>query len=150
MLASSAPAEAAQAAPPSRAALSALAPPGLFTWGNDFGGTLGDGRIGTLGGPFGGTPIIISLPESISLAGSIRQVSASASGGAAVLADGRVETWGFAVGLGDGGSDIRPSPAVVPGVTGIVQVANGGSHTLAHDSGGRVWAWGSNPHGKCL
>lgn len=142
------PAEAAQAAPPSRAALSALAPPGLFSWGNDFGGTLGDGRIGTLGGPFGGTPVIITLPEAISLAGSIRQVSASYSGGAAVLTDGRLETWGFPVGLGDGGSDIRPSPAVVPGLTGIVQVANGGTHTLALDSGGRVSAWGSNPHGE--
>ena len=142
------PAQAAQAVPQKPAALSALAPPGLFTWGNDFGGVLGDGRIGTLGGPFGGTPIIITLPESISLAGSVRQVSASSSGGAAVLADGRVETWGFADGLGDGGTDIRPTPAVVPGMTGIVQVANAGTHTLALDSGGRVWAWGNNPHGQ--
>lgn len=127
----------------SPAAALALAPAGLFSWGLDFGGVLGDGRIGGLG-----NPVFITLPEPISLAGSIRQVSASGSGGAVVLADGRVETWGFPVGLGDGGTTNRPSPAVVPGLTGIVQVANGGTHTLALDSGGKVWAWGSNPHGE--
>ncbi len=109
---------------------------------------LGDGRIGTLGPPLGDHPVIITLPESISLAGSVRQISASGSGGAAVLSDGRLETWSLPVGLGDGGSSIRPTPAVVPGLTGIVQVANAGRHTLALDSGGRVWAWGSNPHGE--
>jgi alpha-tubulin suppressor-like RCC1 family protein len=147
-LAASVPAQAAPIAAQSPTALQALAPPGLFSWGNDFGGVLGDGRIGTLGPPLGDHPVIITLPESISLAGSIRQVSASGSGGAAVLTDGRLETWGFPVGLGDGGSSIRPSPAVVPGLTGIVQVANAGTHTLALDGAGRVWAWGSNPHGE--
>jgi alpha-tubulin suppressor-like RCC1 family protein len=34
-----------------------------------------------------------------------------------------------------------------PGVT-FVQVAAGGLHSLALDSGGNVWAWGDNTYGE--
>jgi alpha-tubulin suppressor-like RCC1 family protein len=40
------------------------------------------------------------------------------------------------------------SPLVVPGLTGVVEVAGGGEFTLARISGGRVRAWGANDDGQ--
>ena len=131
--------QAAQTVGQTLAAPQVLAPPGLFAWGEDFGGALGDGRS---------QPVILTLPESISLAGSVRQISAAGFGGAALLTNGTVETWGDNAALGDGSVGPRPTPAVVPGLTGIVQIANTGGHMLALDSGGRVWSWGNNAYGE--
>lgn len=71
---------------------------------------------------------------------SVSQLSASGDDGAALLANGTVATWGDnAWGqLDDGTTTGRSTPIVIPGLTGIIQVSNGGSHMLALDSAGRV------------
>src|SRR5689334_19420204 len=60
------PAAAAPGQPTGHAALQALAPPGLFTWGDEFGGALGNGIFGwNLGGADAqqvDTPAPVALP----------------------------------------------------------------------------------------
>jgi alpha-tubulin suppressor-like RCC1 family protein len=47
--------------------------------------------------------------------------------------------------LGDGGPDVGSvTPVQVPGLSGIVSVSAGDSHSLALHGDGTVWAWGSN------
>jgi alpha-tubulin suppressor-like RCC1 family protein len=72
----------------------------------------------------------------------------SAGNGFMVVAmpDQTVAVWGAngsgQLGLGD--TQPRAVPTAVPGLTGIVAVAAGGSHTLALTSGGLIYAFGSN------
>lgn len=75
----------------------------------------------------------------------------------ALLKDGTVRAWGardFGM-VGDGlhpkrwGENGPPAntAVVVPGVTGIVQIAAGSGHVLALTKDGRVLTWGSNHYG---
>lgn len=71
----------------------------------------------------------------------------------AVKADGTVWTFGqnsFGA-LGDptlGNGAVRTSPAQVAGITDVVAVAAGSSHTLALRRNGTLWAWGRNLSGE--
>jgi alpha-tubulin suppressor-like RCC1 family protein len=145
MAGAAAPAVAAPGQRDARAALQALAPPGLFTWGYDDYGQLGNGQGGGYNGPWPEADIPISIP----LPAGVRQVSALGRDDAAVLADGRLATWGYNYfgQIGDGTTILRTTPVVVAGLTGITQVANGETHMLALDSTGKVWSWGSNLFG---
>ncbi|HEY7142936.1 MAG TPA: PASTA domain-containing protein [Streptosporangiaceae bacterium] len=131
------------------AALQALAPPGLFTWGDALFGELGNGEDGGIPG-LGGTLIEEDSPGSVSLPGTVAQLSADGDDGAALLANGTVATWGYNPygQIGDGTTADRTTPFVVPGLTGITQIANGGNHMLALDSSGNVWSWGANQDGE--
>ncbi|MGK3960039.1 MopE-related protein [Sorangium sp. So ce118] len=66
-------------------------------------------------------------------------------------ADGTVWAWGKnsegQLATGDTVSP-RPTPAQVAGLPAIKAVAAGGSHSLALDVGGHVWAWGLNSSGQ--
>ncbi|HWA27858.1 MAG TPA: LamG-like jellyroll fold domain-containing protein [Lacunisphaera sp.] len=79
---------------------------------------------------------------------------AIAAGGAHVIAlkaDGTVWTWGVdnSMGqLGDGTTVPRLAPAQVSGLTNVVAVAAGNSHSVALKSDGTVWTWGSNSSGQ--
>ena len=45
--------------------------------------------------------------------------------------------------------DSSATPPLVPGLTGVTQVASGAVSTLAvADSGATMWAWGPNPDGE--
>ncbi|HEY7144991.1 MAG TPA: PASTA domain-containing protein [Streptosporangiaceae bacterium] len=117
----------------------AAAGPGLYGWGSNIWGTVGNGTLNEAHSP---------VPDTLP-AGAAR-IAAGGADGAAVLSDGRLAMWGqnaFAT-IGDGTTATRPSPVVVPGLTGIVQAAPGIDHTLALDSGGTVWSWGSNVYGQ--
>jgi alpha-tubulin suppressor-like RCC1 family protein len=122
------------------AAAPAVAVPGVFGWGfNDY------GEVGN--GTFAPQP----SPVAVTLPASVVQIAEGIDDSAAVLANGTLATWGadFYGQIGDGqGPDQRPAPFVVPGLTGITQVAIGGSHMLALDSGGTVWSWGDNSSGQ--
>ncbi len=83
------------------------------------------------------------------------QAVAIAAGGAHSMAlrrDGTVFAWGANSyhQLGRPNSEAWNSklPLQVPGLTNIVAVAAGGTHSLALDRRGRVWSWGGNSYGQ--
>jgi regulator of chromosome condensation len=77
---------------------------------------------------------------------NIVDVSAGAIHNAVVSDEGLVYSWG----CNDEGALGRPgretgtwTADLVPGLTGVVRVRCGGSHTVALDGEGRVWTWGA-------
>jgi alpha-tubulin suppressor-like RCC1 family protein len=125
------------------AAVPAAAAPaaGLFTWGDNSSGQVGNGTLNQQN-----TPTPISLPVAAV------QVAGGNNNSAAVLSNGTLATWGYegygAIGNGSTSNTSALSPVVVPGLTGITQVAIGGEYMLALDSSGRVWSWGYNGKGQ--
>jgi len=75
------------------------------------------------------------------------------SGGGFVLqslANGTVWAWGSNSSgqLGDGTAVLHAVPQQVPGLTNVIAVAAGGTHSLALKGDGTVWAWGANGNGQ--
>jgi len=109
--------------------------PGAFGFGNNdyrqlgHGTSVDDRQLGHVSG----------LPVSVT------QLAAGGNASAALLPDGTVWMWGES--YPDGSSR---SPAPVPGLTGITQVAvsQDGNAFFAVGPGGRVWAWGRNFYGQ--
>lgn len=91
----------------------------------------------------------------IAVQSAMSQAVAIAAGGAHSMAlrrDGTVFAWG-ANGyhqLGRSSSDVWNSklPLQVPGLTNIVAIAGGLTHSLALDRRGRLWSWGGNSYGQ--
>lgn len=71
----------------------------------------------------------------------------------ALLEDGRVAAWGSNQ-FGELGPGVpvddgkHPTPVIIPGLTDVVDIAAGGSFTLALKSDGTVWSWGANIYGQ--
>lgn len=90
------------------------------------------------------SPVLMRVFDAFSQA-----MSSGDSHTLALDGQGGVKAWGSNIvgQLGDGTTNPRSSPAPVPGLQGIVQVAAGinGSAALAMD--GTVWMWGSNQQG---
>jgi len=142
------PAAAAPGQSAGHAAPPALAPPGLFTWGDEWEGALGNGIFGW---SFGGKDAQqVDTPAPVALPAGVTQLVASETNGFALLSNGKVAVWGANDygQLGDGSGDWLARPFVLPGPTGITQVAAHGFHVLAVDSSGAVWAWGDNNDGE--
>ena len=112
----------------------------VWAWGQNWNGQLGDGSTTNRS-----TPVQVS-----GLTGAI----ALAAGGAHSLAlksDGTVWAWGANdYGQpGDGSTTYsRSTPVQVSGLTGVIALAAGGTHSLALKSDGTVWAWGHNDYGQ--
>ncbi|MBM4292894.1 MAG: hypothetical protein FJ138_16985, partial [Deltaproteobacteria bacterium] len=134
-------------------ALALLANGNVVAWGDPSTGNLGDGGVSS------GEPTLV---KGLGGVGLLEGVTAVASGGHcayAVLADGRLASWGAdqAHCLGDGPeSDAdRLVPGLVRGLdgaealTGVRQVEGGHFHTLALLNDGVVVAWGSDGQGQC-
>lgn len=115
----------------------------VHAWGSGRYGQLGDGRSGF--GTTAATPVTVALP------GPAVAVAAGGYTAYALLADGRVATWGSGgVGQrGDGTSgESTPTPVVVAGLSGVTQVAAGAVTGYALTSSGEVWAWGGSNQGE--
>ncbi len=112
----------------------------LWSWGDNTQRTLGDGSNASR-----------SVPGKIA---GLENIVASTVGSSyhtlAVDAGGRVYAWGLnshgELGLGHRTQQTRPT--LVPGITGVVDVAAGDSFSIARKSDGTVWAWGRNDAGQ--
>lgn len=118
----------------------AIADGGVYCWGNNSHGELGNGSTTTSRVPV--------------TAGSLADVTAVASGymHTCALTAGKVYCWGdnSRGQIGDGSTTTRTSPVLVQGLlTGktVTAIATGAAHTCAV-AGGAVYCWGSNVSGQ--
>ncbi len=113
----------------------------LWAWGYNHSGKLGDGTWTD------------RLRPVKTEAQDFNQVT-SASGDhwylASAIADGRVWMWGSGDfgSLGDGAVHDRSYPGVVPGLSGIIDLAQGTYFAVALSSDGSLWGWGDNRSGQ--
>ena len=124
----------------------------LYAWGYNQDGQLGNGQdaTNTVGSP---NKLIATLINSDT---DWLYVSAGGRHSAAIKSDGginRLYLWGNNLSGQIGNGTVNtlshpgiPTPTVVG--QGFVKVACGGNHTLALDSSGKLWAWGSNSSGQ--
>jgi alpha-tubulin suppressor-like RCC1 family protein len=123
-------------------------PTAVFSWGWNQHGEVGDGTTNhrATPGPVLGLPSVHGLQIAVKHLASAEDSEACA----VLLADGTVYTWGFnAFGeLGDGTTTERHTPVLVPGLSGITQLAQGADHMLAAGPGGVVRAWGTTITGS--
>lgn len=117
----------------------------VYTWGSYH------GQSGTSSGARRYPGVVTALP------GTAVAVSAGWNWSAALLADGRVMTWGFHNSNNSGQLNATGS-VVAPGfvadhatgqpITGIVALSAGYLHGLALTSSGEVYGWGDNDQGQ--
>lgn len=120
----------------------------VFSWGSNQFGQLGRGSGNSStpetisgGGMLGGQPVIA--------------IAAGASHSLALAANGRVFAWGLGssgqLGIGNTFPYLPPTAVSTSGVLSgksIVAIAAGANHSLAIDSNGSGYAWGSNSSGQ--
>ncbi len=116
----------------------AIAAGGVFCWGANSQGELGDGTFASRA-----TPVMV--PD-------VSGATAVAAGLAhtCVLGAGGVTCWGAnQVGeLGDGTTEVRAMSVVVAPLAGVTSLAAGAYHTCAVSGDGGVWCWGANQAGQ--
>jgi alpha-tubulin suppressor-like RCC1 family protein len=123
---------------------------GVYAWGNNANGQLGNGAFGGPTNNSRATPAPVpGLPENVTA------VSAGDDHSLAVTLDGALYAWGNNNWgqLGNGtftttGSQGIATPAVVAALPKTVATAGGGTHSLALTSDGAVFAWGGNAYGQ--
>jgi alpha-tubulin suppressor-like RCC1 family protein len=117
----------------------------VWAWGYNYYGQLGDGtNVTSL------TPVQVMMADGTALTGVVA-VAAGARYTVALKTNGTVWAWGdnSAGQIGDGTSGTnRLAPVQVEGLTGVVAIAAGGSHTVAMKGDGTVWVWGANSYGQ--
>jgi alpha-tubulin suppressor-like RCC1 family protein len=114
---------------------------GLFVWGNNFDGQLGDNTITHRSYPIQ------------TIAGGTNWSSVAGGGGhtAAIKTDGTLWLWGrnYNGQLGDNTTVYKSSPFQVVGfATNWSSVSCGGSFTAAIKTDGTLWNWGRNNNGQ--
>lgn len=115
----------------------------VYAWGNNNRGQLGNGTTNDSWTP---SPVSV-LPPTITMI---------AAGGEFALASDGIDVWAW--GSNDNGqlgnsSAVTGVPAKVQqsgggDLSGIAKIAAGGSHALAVDASGNMWAWGYNAFGQ--
>jgi alpha-tubulin suppressor-like RCC1 family protein len=114
----------------------------VYAWGLNSAGQLGDG-----------TTVSRDSPQVLpALAGEVSKLVAGSQTSYAIRPDGALLSWGDNSGglLGRGpGPGFSATPTLVPGLTGVTQVASSAASTLAVASPGTtMWAWGPNSGGE--
>jgi alpha-tubulin suppressor-like RCC1 family protein len=123
-----------------------------WSWGGNGSGQLGIGNT-TTPQTF---PVNVTTDNNGLSFGNVVALSGGQNHSMSLKSDGTVWCWGDnatgELGLGDQTDRKKPDQVVVSGsstpLSGIVMIAAGGNHSLALDSGGGVWAWGSNTSGQ--
>jgi alpha-tubulin suppressor-like RCC1 family protein len=115
----------------------------VWAWGGNSNGELGNGTTtNSL------VPIKVSQPNGVAMVA----IAAGYKYNLALDNSGRVWAWGYNGDgeLGNGTTTNSLTPVRVSGLTGIVAVAAeyDGTHSLALDASGQVWAWGANAKGQ--
>lgn len=111
---------------------------GLWAWGHNGRGQLGDGsRVDRF------TPVRVAISEKVVMA------SAGYDTSVVVTASGRVLTWGNGDETGELTGEDQLTPAEVSGPwSRVTAVATGGYFFLALDEDGALWSWGNNGSGR--
>jgi alpha-tubulin suppressor-like RCC1 family protein len=112
----------------------------VWTWGDNGGHELG----------YNTSTTVVTTPQQVPGLTGITQIAMSAVGnGYAVGPGGDVWDWGANSSgqLGNGTTTASNTPTLVPGLSGVTQVAAGLWYALALKSDGTVWAWGRNMNG---
>jgi alpha-tubulin suppressor-like RCC1 family protein len=121
---------------------------GLWSWGANATGQLGDGSTADAPAPV--AVDLSALPTDI----TFTKVATGNSHSVALASDGTLWTWGAGVQLGLGTTTSSLTPAQVLGengtglLEGIVDIAAGKNHSLALASDGTLWAWGDGTLGQ--
>jgi alpha-tubulin suppressor-like RCC1 family protein len=113
---------------------------GVFAWGDNFRGQLGDG-----------TTASSDVPVAVSGLSRVAAVSGGADDSIALLSNGMVMAWGEnGLGqLGDGSTEEKSEvPVAVSGLSEVTAIAAGGNHSLALLRNGTVMAWGYDAFGQ--
>ncbi|MET0402401.1 MAG: chromosome condensation regulator RCC1 [Cystobacter sp.] len=109
----------------------------------------GKNNIGQLGD---GTTLDRSVPVPVVGLTDVVRVIGGSQHSAAVRRDGTVWVWGRNrygnLGLGTPDDAPHATPTLVPGLTGVVDLANGRDHLLALHRDGTLSAWGLNASGQ--
>ena len=110
----------------------------VWTWGTGAEGQLGDGTVSER-----------AVPTRISVPTSARIVQVSNSGGHVVALDADGDAWawgrgsGGALGNGSTSNALTPVRVMMPSETRLLQVEARSSLTVAVDTAGSLWWWGS-------
>ena len=109
-------------------------------------GAGGSGQLGL------GNTLSTSTPQVIPNLSGVVAVAAGTHHSLALLSNGTVMSWGWnmygSLGLGNASATQYNTPQLVPGLTGVVNVAAGEGHNFALHLGGAVSAWGRNEYGQ--
>lgn len=107
---------------------------GLWSWGSNTTGALGDGTTDSR-----------PTPARVEGIGEVAMAAVGDYHSVALRRDGTVMTWGDnAWGqLGNGALTFRSAPTTVPGLAGIKQLAAGGTVSFALTAQGTVYEWGN-------
>jgi len=112
----------------------------VWAWGYNYYGQLGDN-----------TPTNKTTPAQVNgLTGAI-QVAAGYYHSLVVKSDGTVWHWGqnnYDITTEDITITYIKIPVQISGLTDVVQITDGGFHSLTQKSDGTVWAWGNNTYGQ--
>ena len=115
--------------------------PGLWGWGYNYSGQLGDGTNSTRSSPV----------QTVAGGTNWKQVACGGDHTGIIKTDGTLWTFGYNYSgqLGDNTTDNKSSPVqTVTGGTNWKQVSCGASHTAAIKTDGTLWTWGRNYYGS--
>ena len=123
----------------------------LWSWGSNSRGQLGNGTTNN-----SNLPVKVKNSDGTGYLTGTTKISTSSTHVMALSSSGNIWTWGYNWDgrLGDGSKTDRSLPVLVKDSSGssslsdIVSISAGGTHSLALNANGNVWAWGSNSGGQ--